>query len=393
MKPLLILLTLAADWPQFLGPTRDGTVPGPKPGTKLEVLWKQDAGHGFAGPVIVDGHAILFERVKDRETIVALDVNNGQKVWMYDYDTKYQDDFGFDDGPRSAPTVAGGKVYTFGAEGMLTCLNASTGKKIWSVDTRAQYQFRKGWFGAAGAPLVEGNLVMLNIGGTGGAGIVAFDKETGKQVWKATNDDASYSSGTAATIGGERHAFFLTRAGLVDLEPATGKVRFEFSWRSRNDASVNAATPLVIGDLVFISASYRTGAALLRVSGAKYEKLWSNDESMSNHYSTSVQKDGFLYGFHGRQESGQAFRCIDLRTGAVKWTDDDFGAGTVTLVGDQLLILRENGEIVWASATSKAMTVTARAALLPGIVRAYPAYANGILCARSEKAIGCWRLR
>jgi outer membrane protein assembly factor BamB len=350
-------------------------------------------GRGFAGPVIADGHLILFERVKDRETIVALDVNTGQKVWTFDYDTKYQDDFGFDDGPRSAPTVSGGKIYTFGAEGMLTCLKASNGQKIWNIDIRTRYGFHKGWFGAAGAPLVEGNLVMLNVGGANGAGIVAFDKETGKQMWTATSDEASYSSGMAATIGNERHALFLTRAGLVDLEPVTGKVRFQFPWRSRNDASVNAATPLVIGDLVFISASYRTGAALLRVSGSKYEKLWSNDESMSNHYSTAVQKDGCLYGFHGRQESGQALRCVELRTGKVKWSDDDFGAGTVTLVDDQLLILRENGELVWAPASPKSLVISARTSLMPGVVRAYPAYAGGILCARNDKTLGCWQLR
>ena len=195
MKYLLSLTLLAfGDWPQFLGPTRDGVATGPRPGTRAELLWKQDAGRGFAGPVIAEGRLILFERVKDRETIVALDVKTGQKVWTYDYDTRYQDDFGFDDGPRSAPTVAGGRVYTFGAEGMLTCLTTSNGKKIWNLDTRARYGWRKGWFGAAGAPLVEGNVVMLNIGGASGAGILAFDRESGKEVWRATQDEASYWS-------------------------------------------------------------------------------------------------------------------------------------------------------------------------------------------------------
>ena len=390
---LLLALALLADWPQFLGPTRDGVVPGPRPGTKAELLWKQDAGHGFAGPVISDGRVILFERVKDKEVISSRDINTGKIVWTYDYDTKYQDDFGFDDGPRSAPTVAGGKIYTFGAEGMLSCVNAQSGKKVWNVDTRMKYSFRKGWFGAAGAPLIEGNLVILNIGGLNNAGIVAFDRETGKQVWTSTGDEASYSSGTVATIAGERHALFLTRAGLVDLEPSSGKVRFQFPWRSRNDASVNAATPQVIGDLVFISSSYRTGAALLKISGAKYEKIWSNDESMSNHYSTAVHKDGYLYGFHGRQENGQALRCVELKTGKVKWSDDDFGAGTLMLVEDQLLILRENGELVWAPASPKALTMSAKAPLLPGVVRAYPAYSGGVYCARNDKSLGCWRLR
>src|SRR5262249_38739762 len=150
-------------------------------------------------------------------------------------------------------------------------------------------------------------------------GIVAFDAVTGAVAWKATDDEASYSSGVSATIDNERHAVFLTRAGVVDVNPADGHVRFAMPFRSRNDASVNAATPLIIGNLVFVSASYKTGAALLEVHGSEYKKIWSNDESMENHYSTCVYRDGFLYGFHGRQEYGQSFRAVELKTGKVAW--------------------------------------------------------------------------
>lgn len=390
---ILALSALAADWPQFLGPSRNGAVEGPKPGLRAEPLWKQNAGHGFAAPVLAAGKLILFERRGDRESISALDRNSGKRLWSYEYETSYVDDFGFDDGPRSAPTVSGNDVYTFGADGMLTCLDLASGAKRWSVDTKARYGWRKGWFGAAGAPLVEGKLLLLNVGGRNGAGIVAVERSTGAPVWQATDDEASYSSGVAATINGERHAFFLTRAGLVDLDPASGRPRFQLPWRSRNDASVNAATPVVSGDLVFISASYRTGAALVRVSGNKYEKLWSNDESMSNHYSTCVLRDGVLYGFHGRQENGQALRAVDLKTGKVDWSVDDFGAGTATLVADQLLLLRENGELVTAEATPKKFNILAKNRLLSGLTRAYPAYSDAVLCARSEREIGCWSLR
>jgi outer membrane protein assembly factor BamB len=397
MHPLpaaLVLLFAAADWPQFLGPNRDGTAPGPRPGSSTRLLWKQDVGQGFAGPVIASGKLILFERLKDREAIVALDVNTGAKVWSYDYATGYRDDFGFDDGPRSAPTVADGRIFTYGAEGTLTALDLASGKKLWSIDTRARYGVRKGWFGTACAPLAEGKLVLVNIGGTiGNSGIVALDRDTGNQVWTSTNDEASYSSPVAATIGGERHAMFLTRAGLTDLEPSTGKVRFQFPWRSRNDASVNAATPIVAGDLVFISSSYRTGAAALRVTSGRYEKLWSNDESLSSHYSTPVLKDGVLYGYHGRQENGQVLRAVELRTGKVMWSEEDFGAGSAMLVHDTLLLLRESRELAWAEANPKAFKVVGRTPLLPGVVRAYPAYSNGILCARNEHSLGCWRLQ
>jgi outer membrane protein assembly factor BamB len=158
---------------------------------------------------------------------------------------------------------------------------------------------------------------------------VAFEAATGKVLWTATDDEASYSAPVVATIGGLRHALFFTRNGLVDLDPASGKVRFQFRWRSRSHASVNAAAPLVIGNLVFLSASYETGAALLRIEGDKPTEVWTSDNALSNHYATSVHRDGFLYGYHGRQEFGQSLRCVELKTGKVLWTANAFGAGTV----------------------------------------------------------------
>jgi outer membrane protein assembly factor BamB len=381
----------AADWPQFLGPTRDGVYPGVAfTGRDPVTIWKNPVGAGFAGPVIAQGRVILFHRLKNRETVESMDVNTGKRIWMFDYETQYRDDFGFDEGPRASPVVSEGKIYTHGAEGMLTCLDVVTGKQVWQVDTRKQFQFPKGFFGVAAVPLVEGDKVILNVGGPRNAGIVAFQKDTGKVMWSATSDEAGYSSPAAATIGGQRHVLVLTRAGLVDLDPADGRVRFRFPWRSRNDASVNAAVPLVIGDLVFVSSSYRTGAAVLKISGNAYTQLWSGDESLSNHYATSVFKDGYLYGFHGRQENGQALRCVELQTGKVKWSLEDFGAGTVTLVGKDLLLVREGGELAFLpAAPSPSPSMPRMKPLLPGVIRAYPALANGQLCVRNTDTLSC----
>jgi outer membrane protein assembly factor BamB len=395
--PLLVSLhstALGADWPQFLGPTRDGVYRDALSGRNPEKLWQANVGAGFAGPVISQGKLILYHRVNNRETVEALDVKTGAKVWSFAYETMYRDDFGFDEGPRAAPVVSGGKVYTHGAEGMLTCLDFATGKKIWQVDTRAQFKFPKGFFGAAAVPLVEGDKVILNVGGPQLAGIVAFQKDTGKILWGATNDEAGYSSPTAATIGGVRHVLVLTRAGLVSLDPSNGHVRFRLPWKSRNDASVNAAVPVVAGDLIFISSSYRTGATVLQVTAAdKFKQLWSGDESLSNHYATSVQKDGYLYGYHGRQENGQTFRCIEMKSGKVMWEIEDFGAGSVILVGADLLLMRESGELAWAAADPRSAKAGIRKQLLPGVVRAYPALADGVLCARNTNMLGCWALR
>ncbi len=381
----------AQDWPQFLGPGRDGRYIGPPlaeswPGGGPTQLWSRPVGAGFAGPAVAGGRVILFHRLGAREVVEALDAGTGDTVWRYDYATSYRDDFGFDEGPRSVPVVHDGRVYTFGAQGQLHAVDLETGAGVWQVDTHARYGVRKGFFGAAGSPLVEDGRVIANVGGRRG-GIVAFDAATGDELWTATTHEASYSSPAVGTFGGRRLALVFTRTGLVGLDPASGEVRFENRWRSRLGASVNAATPLVVGDRVFISASYGTGAALLRVDGGTLAEEWSGDDSMTNHYATAVIHDGVLYGYHGRQEYSPSLRAVDLRTGAVRWSEDRFGAGTVTVAGDLLVVLRESGELMLAEATPEALRPLARARILPGVVRAYPALADGRLYARNTDTL------
>src|SRR5207249_4785033 len=155
-------------------------------------------GAGFSGPVVAAGKLILFHRIDDKETVECLDAEKGMRLWSSSYPTHYRDDFGFDEGPRATPAIAEGRVYTYGAEGVVSCWNLADGKKLWSVDGNKEYGAPKGFFGIACSPLVEGDSVLLNIGGRDGAGIVAFDKATGKVRWKATDQEASYSSPVAA---------------------------------------------------------------------------------------------------------------------------------------------------------------------------------------------------
>lgn len=380
---------VAADWPQLLGPTRNGVSPeSPTAFRPPKLLWKKQVGAGFSGPAVVGGRLILFHRLKDTATVESLDNKTGNRQWVFEYPTTYRDDFGFDEGPRATPTISGNRVYTFGAEGMLHALDLTTGKKVWSVDTAAQFGVRKGFFGAAGSPLVENGLVYLNVGGPGGAGIVAFDAETGAVKWKATNDDASYSS----PVSGLNAILFFTREGLVAADPLKGTIRFRYPWRSRTNASVNAALPVVFSDRVFLTASYNTGAVLLQLQDNRPTRIWANDESLSAHYATPVLKDGYMYGFHGRQEFGQSFRCVDFATGKVMWSQDGFGAGSVILAGSKLLIMRENGELQWVAANTKEYRVEGKATLLPPTVRSYPALSAGVLYVRNENTLGAWQL-
>jgi outer membrane protein assembly factor BamB len=395
----------AADWPQFLGPQRNGVYAGPALATSWpsggpRKVWEKRIGQGFAGPVVAGDRLILFHRVGREEVVDAMDARTGEPRWHFAYPTTYRDDFGFDEGPRAVPVVAGNRVYTFGAEGQLHALDVATGRQVWTVDTRARFNVRKGFFGAAGSPLVEDGRVIANVGGTDagkGAGIVAFNAETGAVMWTATNHEASYSSPVAATFGGKRTALFFTRSGLVGLDPSTGSIFFQRMWRSRSSSSVNAATPLVVGDVIFISATYETGAAAMRVQGSELKELWSSDEVLSNHYATSVYYNGYLYGFHGRQEYNPSFRSVELTTGAVKWSVDRFHAGTVTLAGDKLVILRETGELILANATPQAFRPLAQAMILPPTIRATPAISDGFLYVRNtdtpEATLVCLDLR
>ncbi|MCE2514801.1 MAG: PQQ-like beta-propeller repeat protein [Acidobacteria bacterium] len=382
----------ASDWPQFLGPKRNGVYGGPAisdswPASGPPVLWRKPLGEGFSGAVVQAGRLVLFHRLENSEQVECLEAQTGRPLWQYDYPTDYRDDFGFDGGPRATPSIWEGKVYTFGAQGVLHCLELENGRKVWSLNTHEKFGVRKGFFGAACSPLVEDGRVFLNVGGRDQAGLVAFDARTGRVLWTSTDDEASYSSPATATLGGRRQVLFFTRTGLVSADPASGEVLFRFRWRARSRASVNAATPLAAAPLIFLSASYGTGAVQLRVKGSELETVWTSDESLSNHYSTSVIRGGHLFGFHGRQEYGQSLRCVALQTGRVLWSRDGFGAGTLSLAGDRLLVLKENGELLLVAASPQAFRLIAKASILAPTVRAYPALADGRLFARNQKEL------
>jgi outer membrane protein assembly factor BamB len=326
---------------------------------------------------------LLFHRQGGNEVLEALDARSGKPIWKSEYPTSYRDDFGFDEGPRAAPCVAGGKVYTYGAEGTLTATDAATGKRLWQRAAMKDFHSPKGYFGAACAPVAYENKVLVGVGGEQGGGIVAFDAATGKTVWQALSDEAGYSSPVVAPLGGQPRAVFFTRTGLAVLDPGDGKVLAQHRWRSRSAASVNAATPLVSGNQIFLTASYGTGAILLDLSSGQPKEVWSGDDSLSCHYATPVLRDGYLYGYHGRQEMGAVLRCVEWKTGKVKWTNEKFGAGSILLVKNRILMVRETGQIVLAEASPAGFQGVATHRSIEGTIRAFPALANGMLYVRN----------
>lgn len=390
MRWLFLLLSAASifadDWPQFLGPRRDGSYLGaisstwPKEGPAK--TWEIPIGEGFAGPLIAGGKVFLFHRQANEERLDCLDASTGKKVWSNAYPATYRDDFGFDPGPRAVPTIANGRAFTYGPDGIISAVNAADGKTIWRLDAKKEFASRKGFFGRACSPLVYGDLVLLNVGGT--KSIVALDVATGKTRWQFGDDEASYSSPTLAVLSGQTNALFLTRKELVALDPLKGTALFEYAFTPQINASVTAATPLVDGNLIFVSASYGAGAASLRFEKGSVQKVWEADDVLSNHYATSVHRNGLLFGFDGRQEQRASLVCVDWKTGKSKWRKDAYGSGTIILAGEHLLILMETGELVLAEASGTAYKEVHRAQILGSGVRSHAALADGFLYARGK---------
>ena len=389
-----------ADWPQMLGPERTGVtvdsgLAGSWPAAGPPTSWRQRVGQGFAGPAVKDGGVILFHRVGDEEVVERLNLADGSKEWAYRYPSEYRDGYSSDYGPRAVPTISDGRVYTLGADGALRCVDFFTGKEIWSEEARKNFGAGKGFFGMACGPLVEGGSVLLSIGGANGAGVVALDKRNGKLLWKSTDQEADYSSPRMAELRGRRLALFFLREGLFGLRPETGEVAFKFRWRARMHASVNAATPVVIGNRILLTSSYGTGDNLLEVEeDFGLRSVWAGD-SFSSQYATPMHRDGLLYGLAGRHDSreGTSPRCVELATGEALWTKEGMKAAAMIMAGEDLLVLRESGELVRFKATREEPEIGGRAQILGTGVRAQPALADGRFLARDTRMLVCVDLR
>jgi outer membrane protein assembly factor BamB len=278
---------------------------------------------------------------------------------------------------------------------MLQCLNIKDGARKWNVDCLKEFGASKGFFGRACSPLVEGDAVILNVGGANGASIIAFNKDTGKVLWKTGNDEPSYSSPVAATFGGKRMVVMLTRTHFAALDLKDGKPAFITSFRPPIPSSVTAANPIVQGDKMFVSASYSLGSFLYRFKEGKPEELWASNDAMSLQYSTAVLREGFLYGLHGRHDfaGGTVLRCVEFDTGKVRWSKEDLGGANLLLAGDQVMVLTENGELIRAKASPDSYQETGRAQILGRGVRAHPALADGLYYARDKTKLVCIDLR
>lgn len=376
-------LVVAADWPQFRGPNRDGISPEAAvlkgwPASGPKVLWKAPLGEGYSQIVSVKGRLYTLAQQGEEQVALAFDGATGKQLWRARIDGEYNDGQG--DGPRSTPTVDGEMVYALSANGKLAALRAGNGQVAWQHDLRAEYGANPPQWGISTSPLVEGNLLIVNVGGAGNKSVVAFDKTSGKVVWTSQGDGAGYSAPIAITVRGVRQIIVFTADAILSLAPKDGRLFWRSAWKTSYD--VNAATPIFFPpDKLFVSSGYDTGSALLQINRTNVAEVWRS-RGMKNQFSSSVLHDGVLYGF-----DNATFKAIDAATGNERWKQRGFGHGSLILAGGQLVVLSDRGKLALVSATPEEYRELGSAQVLEGKCWTSPSLADGRLYVRNEEQL------
>lgn len=392
---LATMPVLAQDWPQILGPERNGQAVGHRPiaaawpqPPKLD--WQIGLGSGFGGAAIVGEQVLVLHRVGNDEILQSVELSTGMERWQAKWPASYAASYNPDNGPRCVPSVSDGKAICYGAAGDLTCVDIDHGKLLWQRSLRREYGADDGYFGAGSAPLVVGQLAIVCLGGRD-AGIVAIDIHSGKTRWTATKYDASYAAPIAIDSA---TALVVTRLHTVLINVSDGQVLGEVAFGSRGP-TVNAATPIPIApDRYFLTASYGVGAMLLSTQGRKLSSLYAGSPVLSSQYNTPVTVAGRILGIDGREDVGVAsLRAIDGERLAVEWEEAGFGVAHLLAIGTQVLALKVTGELLLIDGAADHFEPLATTTLAAGSYRAPPALsANRLIVRSTNQALGSSQL-
>ena len=326
---------VSEDWKDFLGPTRNAISrethlirefgeDGP------DAVWEVKKGEGYAAPAVIGERVILFHRVGDEEIVECLQSETGNRFWKQSYKTNYTDRYGFGNGPRCQPISDGEFVFTFGVEAKLSCWDLASGQPVWQRDLRSEFGLTLDFFGAGATPLLEGDQLIINIGAPQGPCVAAFQKQSGAMLWGAGDKwGPSYASPIPADTQAGRRVFVFAggesrpaSGGLLVIDPIDGSIDCRFPWRGSRYESVNASSPVIVDNQIYISECYGAGGALVAIdANGSCSEVWTN-EVLNTHFMTAIHKDGYLYGIDGHGPRNAPIVCIELATGREMWREE-----------------------------------------------------------------------
>ena len=416
---LLALCALAAndnEWTQWRGSARDGVwketgLISKFAGPQVEVRWRHRISNGYSGPTVADGRVYVTDRVTDprqQERVHCFEWETGRILWTYAYDAIYAG-IGYQNGPRAAVTINDGRAYALGAMGHLHCLDAADGSVIWSKDLNREYRIRMPNWGIAAAPLIEGDLVILHIGGEGDACFVAFDKKTGQERWRALRDRPSYVAPIIIEQAGERVMVCWTGDRVVALDPKNGKLHWSYPFAALKTV-VAIATPVFEKDRLFFSSFYDGSLMLkLRQDRLAAEKVWQRrgqneiiTDALHTMFSTPLMINGYVYGVDSYGE----LRCLNGNNGDRIWESlkavpkDRWANIHLVRNADKVWMFNERGELIISRLTPKGFEEISRAQLIEpttgqlgrrgqGVCWSHPAFAYKHVFARNDKELVC----
>lgn len=391
------------DFPQFLGPNRNGILPDVQFATDWKksppkVLWRKPQGAGWSSFAVVGDYAVTQDQQQgddgtDLECVNCYKLTSGELIWSH-ADLAFFSEFLGGDGPRATPTIYEGRVYSQGATGIVNALDGATGKPIWTVDLKRDFGAIEPTWGFSGSPLIVDKFVVISSGAGNNKSLLALDHLTGKLVWSSGNDPVSYSSPMLATLGGKRQIVVVNAASVAGFDPAGGQLLWRYDWPAAAGQPTVPQPVVVANNRLLITKGYGVGATLLELVATTsppwtVRKVWDNNELKAK-FSNVVVRDGYAYGIDER-----LLECVNLATGKRVWRTgrgDDYAYGQILLVGDKLLILTESGNLTLVAADPKQHTELARMKLFESKTWNNPVLAGRYLVARNDREAACVEL-
>ncbi len=382
----ILLLTRcanAADWPNWMGPHLNGvsTEQGWSadwPADGLPQRWSTQIGIGFSSVSIVDGLLYAMGHADGHETVWCLNADSGKEVWSHSYTAELNANL-YEGGPGATPTVDGDFVYTLSIDGRLLCLNRKTGDVVWQNQLQKDLGVDLHEWGFNSSPLILGDQLILQ-----GGRLVSYNKRSGKLNWRSEEHAAGYGAVRAFTVGNQTLLAHLDCDGLRINDSADGSEVAFTPWKS--PFRTNSTTPIIVNDQIYISSGYNVGCGLFRLQATELKQVYRNKE-MRNHFNNSILLDGYLYGFDGNSNLGRVvtLTCMKFDTGEVMWKQQGLGCGSLTIADNKLLILSERGELVLAKAQATEYQELARSDFLTDRCWTVPVLLNGNIYGRNAK--------